>query len=459
MIGLVFGENGMSSIAFHIPEEEGLDRRGIESLQRRKLAAMLPQVLGGNRFYQRKLAGIDFDPLRDPIQKLPFTTRQEIEFDQAENPLYGTNLTYPLERYCRYHQTSGSGGRPVRWLDTAESWNWFKKCWGTIYRAAGLRPEERLAFTFSFGPFIGFWAAFEAAVGLGNLCLPAGGMSTAARLKLILENRVNVICCTPTYALHMAEVAAADGINIADGAVRALIVAGEPGGSIPSTRQKIERGWNARVFDHTGMTEIGSLGFECMENPGGVHLIESECIAEVIDPQSGRSVDDGQAGELVLTNLGRWGSPLIRYRTRDQVRITRGKCRCGRHFARMEGGIIGRVDDMFIVRGNNVFPSAIEGIVRRFAEVAEFRVEAVEVAGLMQIRVCVEPVPGLADPCELCSRLARVLQSELNFRVDVRLVSPGTLPRFEMKSRRFVRLPAQTPAEACCCNNAATVKA
>jgi phenylacetate-CoA ligase len=344
-------------------------------VQRRKLAALLDAVRGTNSFYRRKFDGAAFDPARDPLSALPFTTRAELESDQLAHPPFGSNLTFPLDRYCRFHQTSGSGGRPMRWLDTRESWDWFKRLWGVIFRAAHVAPGERLMFPFSFGPFVGFWAAFEGAVALGNLCLPAGGLSTGSRLKMLVENEVDVVCCTPTYALHMAETARQTGVDLPGAKVRALIVAGEAGGSVPAVRRRIEEGWGARVFDHNGMTEIGALGFECWERPGdGVHLIESECIAEVIDPATGREVPEGEAGELVLTNLGRVGSPLIRYRTGDHVRLTRGrKCACGRWFARLEGGILGRIDDMFTVRGNNVFPNAIEAVIRRFDEVAEFR--------------------------------------------------------------------------------------
>jgi phenylacetate-CoA ligase len=423
----------------YIPEEESLDRTGIEALQRRKLAALLSRVLAGSAFYRRKLVGLHFDPLEDRITALPFTTRQELEQDQVEHPPYGTNLSLPIEKYSRFHQTSGSSGRPLRWLDTMENWSWWKRCWGIIFAAAGIGERDKLAFPFSFGPFVGFWGAFEAAAALGRFVIAAGGMSTAARLRMILENGATVICCTPTYALRMAEVAAEEGMDIAGSAVRALVVAGEPGGHIPSVRSKIESAWNARVFDHTGMTEIGPLGFECLENPADVHLMESECIAEVIDPGTGNAVDDGEAGELVITNLGRPDSPVIRYRTGDQVCLTRERCGCGRWMARMLGGILGRIDDMIVVRGNNVFPAAVEAVVRRFAEVAEFQVEVVQNGSLARVKVCVEPLTSVGDPKQLAEHIARELHETLLLKAEVQPVACGSLPRFEMKARRFVR--------------------
>ncbi len=437
----------MMNARYCIAEEETLDRAELMSLQRTRLGRLLEVVLDSNSFYKKKLQGIRFNAATDPLGKLPLTQRAELEQDQQEHPLYGSNLTFPLQRYCRFHQTSGSSGRPLRWLDTAESWNWIKRCWGIIYAGMGVTPEDRFLFPFSFGPFLGFWAAFDSAVSQGSLCLPAGGLSTSARLRMILDNQITIIGCTPTYALRMAEVAAEEGIDISRSAVRALVVAGEPGGNIPSTRKKIEQAFNARVFDHTGMTEIGSLGFECQHKPGGVHLIESECIAEVIDPKTLELVDEGECGELVITNLGRIGSPVIRYRTGDQVRVTRGRCTCGRSYARLEGGILGRVDDMFIVRGNNVFPSALESVIRRFPEIAEFRIAVRQDSTLTKVEIDIEPTAAGLRHADLPQHVTRAIQESFSFRPAVRIVAPGTLPRFEMKARRFSRANA-VPANA-----------
>lgn len=416
---------------------DSLDRRGIEAFQRSKLGAMLRAVLPTNLFYQRKLGSARFDADCEPLDRLPFTTRAELELDQLQQPPYGTNLTYPRERCVRLHQTSGSTSAPLRWLDTRESWEWFKSCWKEIYRAAGVTSGDRLVFPFSFGPFIGFWGAFEAAAESGNFVLPAGGMTTSARLRYLLDNEATIVCCTPTYALHLAEVAHAESADLARSAVRALIVAGEPGGSIPGTRQRIEAAWGGRVFDHCGMTEIGAYGFECAGAPGGMHVLETEFIAEVIDSQAGTPLSDGATGELVLTNLGRWGSPLIRYRTGDQVRLIRRRCACGRWFAWLEGGILGRVDDMLLIRGNNVFPAAIEGILREFEAVAEFRLVAERPQAMMELLVEVEPAAG-HNTDSLAGRIAQRIQDRLHWRPRVALVPPGSLPRFELKARRVV---------------------
>jgi len=395
----------------------------------RKKSETLPR----NRFYAARYARLD----PHDFARLPLTTKADLFADQAANPPYGTVLTYPRERYCRLHQTSGTSGQPLRWLDTAESWDWMLSCWEQMFAVIGLRPEDRLFFPFSFGPFLGFWTAFEAAARAGYFCLPAGGMSSGARLRLLLDNEATVVFCTPTYALRLAEVARDEGIDLPSSPVRAVIVAGEPGGSIPTTRGLIERGWGARVFDHGGMTEVGPMAIECPANPAGLHVLEDDYVAEVIDPGSGEPVAPGQTGELVLTNLGRRGSPLLRYRTGDVVRLDPRPCPCGSRFARLDGGILGRCDDMIHLRGNNVYPSALEALLRRFPDVAEYRVEVDQSAALPSLRIEVEPTSAGAD--DLLDRLDRAIRDEFLFRAELRRVPPGSLPRYEMKSRRFVR--------------------
>src|SRR6185437_3270575 len=224
------------------------------------LRRLLAEVLPANRFYAKKFtdAGIAASDLRslDDLGRLPFTNKSELAADQAAHPPYGSALTYPVERYSRLHQTSGtSTGRPLRWLDTPESWEAILRCWQIAFPIMGLTPRDRVFFPFSFGPFIGFWSAFEAASRFGALVIPGGGMTSTARLRFLIEQEATVIFATPTYALHLAELAAAEGIDLAGSSVRMVVVAGEPGGTIPATRQRIEQVWGARVIDHYGMTE------------------------------------------------------------------------------------------------------------------------------------------------------------------------------------------------------------
>jgi phenylacetate-CoA ligase len=395
---------------------------------------LLSALLPANPFYTRKLDTL----LRGPVKwhDIPFTTKAELLADQEAHPPYGSNLTAPIERYNRLHQTSGSSGKPLRWLDTHESWWAMLDCWNTIYRVVGLRPDDRLIFPFSFGPFLGFWTAFESAVHLGAFCLPAGGMSSKARLRHLLDNAATIVLCTPTYALHLTEVAAAEGIDLRSSPVRMLIVAGEPGGNIPSTRQRIEGAWGARLIDHSGMTEIGPLMIECPEAPGGLHVLEDYCQPEVIDPASGSPVPPGTLGELVLTTFHRVASPLVRYRTGDLVCADPNPCPCGRSWLRLVGGIRGRVDDMIVLRGNNVYPSAIQAILHSFAEVVEYRVTVDRSAALADLRIEVELRPEVKE--SVLPRIDEAVREALLFRAAVRAVPPGTLPRFEMKARRIV---------------------
>jgi phenylacetate-CoA ligase len=426
---------------------DSLDRPAIEKLQVDRLCALLKEILPDNAFYAGKLAdsGTTHPPPPTPhhspitlLAPLPFTTKAELLADQQAHPPYGTALTFPSARYSRMHQTSGTSGQPLRWLDTPETWNWLLECWEQLYRIAGVTAADRLFFAFSFGPFLGFWTAFEGANRLGYFCLPGGGMSSGARLRFLLDNEATVVLCTPTYALRLAEVARQEKIDLARSGVRTLIVAGEPGGSIPATRARIEEAWGARVLDHSGLTEVGAVAIECLQNPAGLHILESEYIAEVLEPGGSDPVLPGQVGELVLTNLGRVGSPLVRYRTGDLVRIDPRPCPCGRALIRLEGGILGRVDDMIHVRGNNLYPSAVEAVIRRFAEVVEFRVAVDRSGTLAALRVEIEPAAG-ANGTGLAERVDRAIRDELLFRAEVQAVPTGTLPRFEMKARRFIK--------------------
>ncbi len=392
-----------------------------------------------NPFYRAKFAaaGCLERPVQtwDDFRRLPFTTKDELIADQTAHPPYGTNLTFELNKYRRLHQSSGtSTGRPLRWLDTPACWQWLVGRWEHGFRmSARLRDDDRVFFPFSFGPFLGFWAAFEAIATHGIMALPGGGMPTTARLRCLLEHRATVVCCTPTYALHMAETAAAEGIELAASDVRVVVVAGEPGGSIPPTRSRIEAAFGARVCDHYGLSEVGPVAFEPDDSPGLLKVLENAFIVEVLEPSGDREVTDGEVGEVVVTNLGRYASPVIRYRTGDLVRPA---YRDGDLI--FVGGVIGRADDMIHVRGNNLYPSAIEAVVRRFPEVIEFRLVVDDSGPLADLRVEVEPTPA-ADAIRVCEAISRAIRDELLFRTPVVAVPPGSLPRFEMKARRLVR--------------------
>ncbi len=418
-----------------------LSRPALERLQIERLQTLQGAVLPANRFYANKFAAANVRP--NPLQSLddlrawPLTTKDELLADQETHPPYGSNQTYGSDRYSRIHQTSGTSGKPLYWLDTPESWQSCLEIWKNLFRVAAVGQGDRLYFAFSFGPFLGFWTAFEAAGQLGLFCQAGGGLSTVARLRQIIEHRATVVLCTPTYALHLAQAAKTQGIDLANSAVRIVLVAGEPGGSVPETRALIERGFGARVVDHCGMTEVGPTAIECLESPASLHIIETDYVAEILNSDDLQPTPPGQLGELILTTLSRLGSPLLRYRTGDLVRASRQACPCGRSLLRLEGGILGRVDDMIHLRGNNFYPGAVEAILRRFENVVEYRITVDETAPLTALRIEVEPAEGVEGK-GLAETVSQALRDELLFRVDVAPVSGGSLPRFEMKARRLV---------------------
>ncbi len=417
---------------------ETLPRAQLAALQLRKLQTMLTELWGKNAFYTRKFqaAGLHPDALRslDDLAQFPFTLKRELIQDQSECPPFGTNLTYPLNQYVRFHQTSGTTGAPLRVLDTAEDWNWWSTCWSYVLSGAGLCADDRLFAAFSFGPFIGFWAAVEGARKIGAMMIPGGGRDSLQRLELMRDAGATAICCTPTYALRLLEVARENNFDMNSLHIRATVHAGEPGASVPETKARIEAGWHAKCFDHAGASEVGAHSFSC-ESQAGIHLIESEYIAEALDRETGKPVAPGQVGELVITNLGRLGFPIIRYRTGDLVRMNIEPCACGRTFARFEGGVLGRADDMTTVRGVNVYPMAVEKLIVDFHQVVEYRITVQRVREMDEMDIEVE----LTDDADraLPTAIAQNIYHALSFRPNVRVVEHGTLPRFELKAKRF----------------------
>jgi phenylacetate-CoA ligase len=409
-----------------------LDRAALAELQLEKLNRLLVIVSAESELYRRKLAGCPTKLASlDELSQLPHTTKDELQPVVGDEP-FAANGTYPPDRYVRCHQTSGTRGRPLVVLDTAEDWQWWIYCWQFVLDAAHVAPRDRAMLAFSFGPFIGFWSAFDALVARGALVIPGGGLSSLARLEVIRNTQVTTLLCTPTYALHLAEMAAEHHIKLAQLAVEKIIVAGEPGGSVPATRERIETAWNARLIDHGGATEIGPWGF-ADDQGRGLLVNESEFIAEFISHETGHPAKEGELSHLVLTTLGRHGAPVIRYRTGDLVRpVWSSSGPSG--FVLLEGGILGRADDMMIIRGMNIYPSAIEQILRSFPEVVEFRLTARK-RGVMD-----ELVVEVEDHLQQPARIAEELNLKLGLKIEVRCAAAMSLPRFEGKGRRFVDL-------------------
>ncbi len=398
----------------------------LRARQLRKLNELLAATLPQNTFYAEKLSSLAL-PLAslDQLGAVAPTQKDELVTDFA-----AANHTYPLDQYVRFHRTSGTRGRPMVVMDTAADWKWWIDAWQFVLDVAEIEPADRVFMAFSFGPFIGFWSAHDAVCARGATAIPGGGMSTLARLELIESSRATSVCCTPTYALHMAETAREHGIQLDQNRVRSLIVAGEPGGSIPSTRERIEAAWGAAVVDHSGATEVGPWGYADRAGTG-LYVNESEFYPEFVALDSGAPANSGELAELVITTLGRSGCPVIRYRTGDLVRPA-WRPESANHFVFLPGGVLGRVDDMMIIRGVNVFPSSVEQILRGFDEIREYRLTAHKDGEMDALSVEIE------DAADNAPRVADELQLRLGLKIQVTCVPPGSLPRFEAKGRRFV---------------------
>ncbi len=411
---------------------ESLDRSALAEYQLTRLNELLAAILPFNKFYAEKLAHCpeQLESL-DQLSVLPMTTKEELIAPAGPLSL-PKNLTWPVDAYVHYHQTSGTHGRPLSVFDTAEDWQWWIDGWQYVLDAAQITAEDRVMLAFSFGPFIGFWSAHDAVVARGGLAIPGGGMNTLARLDLISRTDATALFCTPTYALHLVEVAQEHKINLAQFHVRKIVVAGETGGSVPATRARIEKAWNARVTDHGGASEVGPWGYGDLDQRG-LHVLESEFIPEFLDVRTGEPASAGELSHLVLTSLGRHGMPIIRYRTGDLVRPTWPATGPNR-FVLLEDGVVGRADDMMIVRGVNIFPSSIEQIMHSFPEVVEYRLTVRKQGELDELLVEVE------DHLESPDRIAEELMLRLGLKVDVQLSPPLSLPRFEGKGQRFVDL-------------------
>ena len=414
-----------------------MNRPELETHQLLRLNRLL-NSLTRHPLYAESLAAIKqpFQSL-DELDQLPILSKSDLSDPSTQKSRL---FTQDSSCYVRYHQTSGSRGWPLPILDTRSDWDWWILCWQYVLDSAQVDENDIAMMAFSFGPFIGFWSANDALVNRGALVVPGGGLSTIARINLIQQRKCTVVCCTPTYALHLASVARQHDIDLRETSVSRIIVAGEPGGSVPSVRGAIESQWDARVIDHAGASELGAWGF-ASENDQGLHVTESEFIAEfLIFDQSGNhrrvtseSRNESEQVELVMTNLGRDGGPVVRYRTGDIVQpVWDHSLSC--RFVYLPGGVIGRADDMLVIRGVNVFPSSVEAIVRDVEPTAEFRMVASRHDSMDQLRIELE---SKADASNV-RLLEEKLRQRLALRIPVKCVPKDSLPRSEAKSKRWI---------------------
>jgi len=429
------------------PRHETMPRDGTLALQARKLRNLVEWADAQVPWQAKRLrnAGVTPDSIHtlDDLRRIPLMTRDEWMEGQLDEPPYGTNVAAPKETAIRYHMTSGTTGKtPIRVLDGMKDWEWIAEMWCYGLWGFGVRPVDTVFVAFGYSTFIGFWGLHYACEKLGCLTLPGGALTTDQRVKQIVDMGATVVCSTPTYALRMAQEAKTLGIDLAASSVQRLILSGEPAGSIPATKKLIESEWGAKAGDTAGMTELGTIMiFECEWQPGGTHIIEDNYIEEVLDPESGEPLPYGEMGERVVTSFGRGFIPVLRYRTRDfVVKVPGSKCTCGRTWDIYDGGIRGRVDDMKLVRGTNVYPRAVEAIVREHPEIDEFQIHLYTAEGRRdEIEILVEISDAKADAARILTSLEKQLaDTHEGLRFGVKQAGAGSLPRFELKAKRVL---------------------
>ena len=404
----------------------------------------LAYIFERSAFYRGKLAAAGLDSDREAggladIAQLPLTDKRDIKATCTNDNPIGTHLCATPSEIVRIYSTSGTTGTPSYIpLTAGDLDNWVTGS-ARSYAASGIAPGQRIVSTYNAGPFVA-GAALAAFERIGLCHIPVGSGNTERLMRAIEVLRPEAAVLTPSYAAHLVEWAAERNFDLRGSSVERLLVAGEPGGGEPAFRAKLEESWGARVTEAMGIGDIGaSLWGEC-EQQDGMHLGARGFVhAELIEPDSGVAleVDDGANGELVLTHLQHRAAPLLRFRTRDHVRVGTGTCECGRTSPRVR--CIGRTDDMLIVRGVNVFPSAVREVVSAFApKVSGHILVKPQAAGVKQeppLPVSVELARnGTADAAlaeSICDRLRNVLVVQT--RVD--LVPWGSLERSEYKSR------------------------
>ena len=409
------------------------DRQTLELYQLERLNALLAKVMPNNAYYQSKFGCKELQ-VHSLAEWATFPTSQKFDWLGIDPSGVACHHTFPEVEYRRYHRTSGTRGQPMVILDTPDDWQWWIDTWQYVLDACGIETTDRIMMAFSFGPFIGFWSAHDACLNRGCMVIPCGGMSTAARIDMIQSASPTVLFSTPSYAMHLAQDAAAQGIDLSNSSIRQVFVAGEPGGSVTAVRSRIESMFGASVMDHAGATEVGPWGFGASDGTS-LHVIESEFIAEFLPIQPREDNDFGQSVfELVLTSLGRVGAPVLRYRTGDLVKpssLGDGSC----NFVRLESGVLGRADDMIVVRGVNIFPTSIDAIVRSFPSITDYRLTVAKNGAMDELLLEIEFADSQPNLEQL---LAERLSVKLNLRFDVKRVLVGNLPRSEGKAKRVV---------------------
>lgn len=437
----------MKRVLFWNEELETLPREALKRIQLVRFKKQLAYVYERSPFYRRKFKDAGLEPgdikTLEDIAAVPFTVKEELRETQVEDPPWGGTLCIPPEEGVRVFQTTGTTGEPVRVLLSRNDWfkHYYEQFMHFMY-GYGITKSDTLFVPFGYGLYIAWWG-FQAALELeGVTIVPGGAQSTKDRVRNIFEWNATVICGTPTYLLNLGETALKMGRPLSDSSVRIVVSAGEPGAQVASTRKLLEDYFGAECFDDIGSTEITNFGYECVAHQG-THLIETMFYPESLDLQTLEPVPEGEVGELVLTNLCTESMPLIRYRTKDLVRFNSEPCPCGRTFLRLDGGVIGRADDMFQFAGVNIYPSALENLIREKENLAnEYQIVIPPPASKRHILIRVEPIrEGI--PTERIDEAVAGLGETIKYRIgvtpDIEVMAVGQLPRFEGKAKRLIR--------------------
>ncbi len=428
------------------PVLETMPLERLRALQLRKFKAIFTWAYEKSRFHRALYdkAGLtpsDIRTFRD-IRQVPKVEKSMMRGIQCKDPFpYGDALCVPLEEVSNFRQTSGTTGQPVYQADTWQDWEWWAECWAAILWAQGYRPSDRVFIPFGYNIFVAFWAGHYAAEKLGCEVAPGGVLDTQARILKIRELRATAMMGTPTYMLGMAD-AARSKLGIAPGTlgIKRITCAGEPGASVPATKKRIEEAWNAKVFDHAGATEIGAWSFECLDQPGGLHVNEAMFLVEIEDVETGEIIEEpGRRGKMVITALDRMAMPCVRFDSKDVIEWDGAPCSCGRTFRLIKGGVVGRVDDITKVKGVLLAPVAIEEVVRGIEGLgSEYEVVVEKQGDSETIKLKVEVSPGAEGRVkEIESELRHQLRLKTNLGYEIEFYDYGSLPRYEVKARRF----------------------
>ncbi|VBB47440.1 Phenylacetate-CoA ligase [uncultured Desulfatiglans sp.] len=437
----------MDQVSYWNKPLETLPRDQLQELQLQRFQERMTYVYERSPMYRRKFdeAGIkpaDIRSLED-ISRVPFTVKEELRESQAQHPPWGDFMCVPPEEGVRVFQTTGTTGIPVRVMLNKKDWTvHFYEQFMYFMHAYGIKTSDILFVPFGYSLYIAWWGFQAALEQAGVMIVPGGGQSSKDRVRNIFNWEATVVCGTPTYLLYLGETAKKMGVSLRDSKVSIVVAAGEPGANVLSTKQAIEETWGAKCYDDIGSSEISNFGFECICQKG-THVNEAMFYAECLDPETLQPVENGQVGELVLSNLCCETMPLLRYRIKDLVKFNRERCDCGRTFLRLDGGILGRSDDMFQFGGVNVFPSAIENLIREVEVFSnEYQIVVPKMGSGKRIRIRVEPASEDV-PAEKLEQAVRGFIEHFKYMVtftpEVEIIGVGELPRFELKAKRVIR--------------------